>query len=380
MAADKVLIYAMGDRVCRRDDYKEQFAPIRPFLLEADIRYCQLEQIFSERGEPCVYGPKHYRTPLKYLDALTDIGINATSPNGNHGLEWGHDAFLDTIDNLEKKGIKTFGVGKNIEEARKPAIFDIKGNKIAFLAYNSIIQPREEAGENWPGVAPMRVHTYYEAAEPFQPGNPALVHTFPYPEDVAAMQKDIEKAKRLADVVVVALHFGLHFRRAVLADYQPVVAHAAIDAGADVIIGAHPHVLKAIEVYKGKVIFYSLGNFAFDPPIHPVTKKPELPKIPANVVTFVSLFGLSGDPEYPYNEFFGHDALKTGLAKIVVSDKKIVRVSFVPALLNKDEQPIKCSPGSKDFDEVIHYVKDVTKEVGIETKFKVEGDELVVVT
>jgi len=380
MADDKVVIFAMGDRVCRRDDYKEQMEHIVPTLREADIRYCQVEQIFSERGAPSVYGPKHYRTPLKFLDALTDIGISITSPNGNHAFEWGHDAFLDTIDNLEKKGIKTCGVGKDIDEARRPAILERKGAKIAFLAYNSIIRPREEARENWPGAAPMRVHTYYEAAEPYQPGNPALVHTFPYQEDIAAMKEDVEKAKRMADVVVVALHFGLHFRRAVLADYQPEVAHAAIDAGADVIIGTHPHLLKAVEVYKGKVIFYSLGNFAFDPPINPVTKEPELPKIAPSPSSFVSLFGLSGDPEYPYNEFFGRDALKTGIAKIVVQNKKVERVSFIPVLINPKEQPMRMTRGSEGFDAVINYLKDITKEVGIKTEFRVEGDELVVLT
>lgn len=380
MADDKVLIFAMGDRVCRRDDYKEQMEHIVPTLREADIRYCQVEQIFSERGTPSVYGPKHYRTPLKFLDALTDLGINITSPNGNHAFEYGHDAFLDTIDNLEKKGIKTFGVGKDINEARRPAILEKKGTKIAFLAYNSIIRPREEARENWPGVAPMRVHTYYEAAEPHQPGNPALVHTFPYREDIAAMKEDIEKAKRLADVVAVAFHFGLHFRRAVLADYQPEVAHAAIDAGADVIVGTHPHLLKAVEVYKGKVIFYSLGNFAFDPPIHPVTKEPELPKIAPSPSSFISLFGLTSDPEYPYNEFFGRDALKTGVAKIVVQNKKVQRVSFIPVLINTKEQPMPMRRGSEGFDAVVNYLKDVTKEVGIKTEFKIEGDELVVVT
>ena len=110
----------------------------------------------------------------------------------------------------------------------------------------------------------MRAHTVYEAIEHDQPGTPVRIHTYPHREDLAAMCADIRAAKQQADVVAVSHHWGIHFVPYVLADYQPDVARAAIDAGADIVLGHHAHILKAVEIYKGKPIFYSLCNFATD--------------------------------------------------------------------------------------------------------------------
>src|SRR4029077_12803240 len=123
----------------------------------------------------------------------------------------------------------------------------------------------QEAGPNKTGITPMRAHTYYMRAgdphEESQPGTPPTILTVPHEEDLHALQEDIKKAKQQADAVVMSIHWGLHHIPKAIATYQPKVAHAAIDAGADLILGHHPHCLKAVEVYKGKVCFYSIGNF-----------------------------------------------------------------------------------------------------------------------
>src|SRR4029077_1747870 len=137
---------------------------------------------------------------------------------------------------------------------------------IAFLAYCSVLREGDEARQGKPGIVPMRAHTYYKRggnqSEAFpQPGTPPRILTVPYEEDLQALQEDIRKAKQQADAVVMSIHWGLHHIPKAIATYQPKVAHAAIDAGADLILGHHPHCLKAVEVYKGKVCFYSIGNF-----------------------------------------------------------------------------------------------------------------------
>ena len=96
------------------------------------------------------------------------------------------------------------------------------------------------------------------------PARRARIHTYPHREDLAAMEADIRAAKAEADVVVVSLHWGIHFVRAAIADYQRDVARAAIAAGADAILGGHPHILKGCELIDGKPVFYSLCNFATD--------------------------------------------------------------------------------------------------------------------
>jgi poly-gamma-glutamate synthesis protein (capsule biosynthesis protein) len=150
------------------------------------------------------------------------------------------------------------------------------------------------------------------------------------------------------------------------------VAHAAIDAGADAIIGTHPHVLKAIEVYKGKVIFYSLGDFGFDTMLDPATGKPRAAsRTPrSNLERIVNAAS--------------EDRKKTGIASITISGKTVKKVSFLPVFFHTNEDGAQVAErllaGSKLFRDVINYQKDVTQEAGIDTKFEIEGDELVIVS
>jgi poly-gamma-glutamate capsule biosynthesis protein CapA/YwtB (metallophosphatase superfamily) len=371
-----LVLFAMGDRVCNRDDYQVQWEALLPLLREADLRYCQVEQVFSDRGTPCVSASNVlFRVSPKYAAALKYTGIDVGSPIGNHAMSYGHEAIIDTVATLEANGVRSFGAGKDIAEARKPAILEKKGTRIAFLGYNSIIGIGEAADVDWPGVAPMRIHTYYEPLELNQPGMPPRIRTFPEPRDMAAMQDDIRKARQLADVVAVAFHFGIHYKRAELSEYQPVVAHAAVDSGADLILGSHPHLLKAIEVYKGKAIFYSLGNFSCDP-LGRWTKAPQS----AIMKTMIEAINRKVDSEYPFLLNRPRDVMKTGIAKIVISNKKISRVSLIPMVTTLDRymQPLELEPGSEKFKEMVDYVKDITRESGIGTEFKVEGKEIVV--
>ena len=377
MSDGDVLVYAMGDRQIQKamkwDHFQKEFDPLLPTLRQADIRYQQIETAFSDRPVQMVgtHAPLSICVPPRLAETLKYVGIDVGSPNGNHNMEYGRDAMLDTIDALEKYGVRALGVGKNITEARKPVILERKGTRVAFLAYNSAIRPEEEADAGRAGVVPMRVHTSYEQVERNQPGMPPVVHTFPYRDDLAAMKDDIQKAKQAADIVVACFHFGIHYLRAELAEYQKDVAHAAIDAGADVIVGTHPHVLKAIEVYKGKVIFYSLGDFGFDTMLDPATGKPRVAsRTPRSnlerIVTAAS-----------------EDRKKTGIASILVSNKKVKKVSFLPVFFqtneNGEQVAERLHAGTKIFDEVVNYQKEITKEAGIDTKFEIEGDELVIV-
>jgi poly-gamma-glutamate synthesis protein (capsule biosynthesis protein) len=167
-----------------------------------------------------------------------------------------------------------------------------------------------------------------------------------------------------------------------MADYQFEVCHAAVDAGADLILGTHPHVLKAIETYKGKVIFHSLANFGFDKPRDPKTGEMRSMAASAHFKEQLERYGVRVENMDKAQDVFGawsDEALQTGIAKIVIANKKIEKVSFLPVLFDRDEKPAQVLKGSEaGFKKVVDYIKDITREAGVQTDFKVEGDELVI--
>lgn len=366
-----VSIYAVGDVAVNREHPESIFAHAAPIINEADIAFCQLEAVYAERGSPQVHAvgdmsarPKHPRN----IAALKYAGFDIVSFASNHCLNFGYDAFFDTIDNLKANGLTVIGAGKDLAEARKPEIIQKKGMRIAFLAYNSIVPDGFQAGVGKPGCAPVRASTLYEATE-YQPGTACRVLTFANREELEAMLRDIGSAKDAADVVVVSLHAGMHHVPAVIPMYQKEISHAAIDAGADLVLGHHSHILKGIEVYKGKVIFYSLCNFAFDTPS---------PQNASNETKAMrKRYDVPRDPEYPTYQFHV-DAKKTILAKCLVSDKRVQRVSFLPVFINKLGQPEIQRRGDKHFDEVLLYIEQISKDQELDAKLSVYGDEVLV--
>jgi poly-gamma-glutamate synthesis protein (capsule biosynthesis protein) len=160
-----------------------------------------------------------------------------------------------------------------------------------------------------------------------------------------------------------------------MAEYQFEVAHAAVDAGADVILGSHPHVLKAMEVYKGKAIFYSLGQFLCDA-LKPVPGFRASRKI-QNLREFHEM--QKPDPEYPLIGARPGDIVNTGIAKLVITDNGITKVSFTPMLANKDKEFIvePVLPGSEAWEKLVFYIEDITRVGGVQTRFAIEGDQLI---
>ncbi len=320
----------------------------RSILKGADITFGQLEKNLSERGVNQLHAWRSITHP-RVAKVLSDAGFNIMSFATNHTMDFSEDAMLDTLDALRKNNIVVIGAGRNIKEARKPAIIERKGIKIGFLAYCSVVPRGFEASENKSGLAPVRATTAYKQAD-WQPGIPPEIITQANPEDLAAMVQDIKKLRRSVDVLVVSMHWGIHHVPAIIAMYQYEVGHAAIDAGADIIIGHHAHILKGIEVYKGKVIFFSLCNFQMDMFLDTLTLDSKNRRVgfdldPARRHEV--------DPEYPTYAFH-IDAKKTMMVKCTIADKKIQRVAFLPLWMNKNGQPEPLSRSDPRSDEVYH--------------------------
>ena len=364
-------LIAVGDVAPDREDPRECFAASRDLLKSADFAFCQLETSLADKGVRLPQARHAVLTRPNVAPAMREAGFTAVSFAGNHCLDWGNEAFFETIGNLKSSRMDVIGVGANIAEARKPVIQEANGVRIAFLAYSTILPQAYWAEANRPGCAPMRAHTVYEAVEHDQPGTPPRIHTFPHREDQEAMCEDIRKAKTQADVVVVSHHWGIHFVPYVLADYQPIVAYAAIDAGADMILGHHAHILKGIEIYRGKPIFYSLCNFATDL---------RMDEAHANSKGFREIQKLAPrwEPDFDSLYNFPEDARMSIAVRARLSKAGVADTAVIPLWIGRDAVPTPLAASDPRFAQVIDYLDECCREIGRETRFRVAGDAAVV--
>lgn len=212
------------------------FAKTSPFLKQADIVTGNLEGPLGLTGKKVKRKKYTFLVDPSCAPGLAKAGFHLLTLANNHIMDYGAEALTSTFAALEEAKLKHAGAGGNEAEAREPAWFEIKGRKVAVLAY-SLTEPTQYwAGEKRPGCA--------AASGP-------------------DMREDIQKAKdKGAQLVFVTCHWGQE-KKTVLRYYQPTLAHLAIDAGADGVIGHHPHIWQSLEVYKGKPIAYAIGNFAF---------------------------------------------------------------------------------------------------------------------
>lgn len=240
-AGDVMLARSAGARILA-DGPEVPFAGVEETLRGADIAVVNLECAISDGGEPA---PKAYtfRAPPAAADALAAGGIDMVSLANNHSLDYGPGGLADTLANLDARGIAHAGAGANATAARAPVVVVANGLRVAFLSYVDV--PVEYGGFD----------THRWEATAVGPGVAWL--------NVEQVQEDVASARRLADLVVVMMHFGFE-GRSTPSETQRAQARAAIDAGAALVLGHHPHVLQPVEWYGNGLIVYSLGNFVFD--------------------------------------------------------------------------------------------------------------------
>lgn len=234
-AVGDIMLAGSGEKTFRRLGYDYPFAATAKTLRQGDIVIGNLEAPVALSGEEFIAKKFRFRQSVKTAPALKSAGFTHLSLANNHILDFGAEGLRQTLEALGRQGLAFSGAGQDLATARRAWLTEVKGVHIAFLSY-SLIYPEEFfAGNGRAGTAP---------------GYPAFFIA------------DITEAKKTADYVIVSFHWGgegLDTPK----PYQLAVGHKAIDAGADIVIGHHPHVLQGIEYYRRGVIFYSLGNFAF---------------------------------------------------------------------------------------------------------------------
>lgn len=362
---------AVGDVGPERPDVDSLFESVGDHIRSADVAFMQLEMTLTERGSRVPQTKHTSRTAPTAAAAFRRAGFTHASWASNHALDWGAEGFLDTIDALVDGGIVPLGVGRDIAQARRAHITEVDGVRIALLAYCSILPDSYWATAERPGVAPLRAFTVHEPMEPDQPGTPHRMHTFPHPGDLAALADDIASARKEADAVIVSMHWGIHFSYAELADYQRIAGHAAIDAGADLVIGHHAHILKGIEVYRGKAIFHSLGNFAIELPMD---------EEHAARPSFRHLLSLhpGWEPDIGGMFNFPPDSRKSIIVDCDVDASGVSRVRLRPVWIDRMAVPELLSASDPRFTEVVDYLQATTAAAGLDTALVVSGDEVLV--
>ncbi len=271
---DIMLDRGVEAEIKNHNDWNWPFLKIADELKSADIIFGNLEGSLSDKGEKSDK-ISSFRMDPKVIEGLSYANFNVLSLANNHVLDYGKEALGDTILRLKEAGIDF-----------APLVKEINGTKFAFLAYTDFCSPSQKAD--------MKNFNLKCLGE----------------NDLENLKKDIENAKKSADIVIISLHYGNEFTQN-LSQNQIDFSKAAIDAGADLIIGHHPHVVQKNEIYKGKYIFYSLGNFVFD-------------------------------------QNFSEETMEGIMVKVIVKNNKITEVTPINIKINSRFQPEIAEKSAKD--------------------------------
>lgn len=306
---------AVGDVLCQRrlaEDY-DGFAEVKAFIEKGDARFFNLETTINREGE--CYGNQfsggtYIRCNPEVASDMLKFGFNIMTFNNNHVMDFAHEGLIKTLENADAMGIPHSGVGMNLDAASAPAYLDTKNGRVALIAVNTSFNPACKAGEQSrrvkgrPGINGIsvtqrvvlpkddfeQIRRIGELTHINDPKNVTRAEGYyPYPpddvcelgelqfvlgeahgicyeanrEDVARVVRSIREANMRADYVMISIHSHqlVGSDKTAIPGFMEELAHLFIDEGADAVIGHGPHLLRAIEIYKEKPIFYSLGDF-----------------------------------------------------------------------------------------------------------------------
>lgn len=339
------MIFAGDINLMNVTDPGGPFARVADTLRSADVLFGNLEC--------CLYEPPAARSLMDegfYAEpaagrALAAAGFHIVG-NANN-VNYGAEPIQSSLRELDRLGIAHTGAGVDRDQARAPALIERGGLRFGFIQRTSVYWPtNHEAGEYSPGVAVIRGHTAYqlplhktrpEVPPANRPGVPPEILTWADRGYLAQYREELATLRKQADVVVASHHWGLYED---VLQYMTEIAHAAIDAGADIVIGHGPHYSLPVEVYKGKPIFYGLGNFSFHT---------------------------------------GHGGRKHGdwvgmLARVVLEDRRVEKASF--QFVRHNDRNETLLRAVKDEPDMLAQIAERSARFG--TRLEVEGDTAVV--
>lgn len=397
MNKKQLSMMAVGDMIVDTSKPDEPFELVAPLFRSTDVVVGQGELPFTNRGIRTYPDINYSSLPCdpRNISALANAGFNVITIASNHTWDAGAPGVEDTIAGLRDNGLAYCGAGMNIDEARRPVVIEREGTKFGFLAYNCSGPKGSWATKQKPGCAYIHAFASYEEGSPTIGGIP-IVHTYAETESLEAMLEDVRRLRSLCDVLVVTFHKGIGYIPARIAEFEQQISYAAIDAGADLILGHHAHILKGIETYKGKAIFHGLGNFVTVCEVehenffrygsfiklgkgHPKSQTETAEEQTRHTQELLKNHGgpfvfESGGKE---SVFPPKEINMSMIAKCTIENGEIIKVGYLPCLINEHGQPeiLKNDERGK---QVYEYVENISRAVGLNAQFKWEADEIVV--
>ncbi|HEY94129.1 MAG TPA: CapA family protein [Dehalococcoidia bacterium] len=384
MSAKTQIVLAVGDIYLHGTPPAEPlFIKTAPVLESADIALGHGKCMFTSRGVNTFADMglaqvgERFEIPgadPRNIAALDYAGFDIITLANCHCWDAGDPGIEDTVAGLQQYNIAHCGVGMNIDEARRPAIVERDGIRYGFLSYNCTGPKGSWALPQKAGCAYVHVLAAYELDVPIIGGYPTT-YTFAEPGKLKAMEDDIRKLRPLCDVLVVFFSKGIGFLPVKLAMYEQQVSYAAIDAGADLILASHAHILKGIEQYNGKWIFHGLGNFVISTDETTVQGEVQDRKfVKAHGGPFFFERGGKESP-FPYSP----EQELTIIAKCRVQDGHIAQVSYLPCLAGQNSTPEILKNDEKG-QQVFEYMVNITEGAELNARYEWDGDEVVIYT
>jgi len=354
-ASGDLLVLLAGDLVLDVEDPDHWLAGIAPAVRAADLAIGHLEVPHTHRGAELAGDVPAPAARPEHLDALARAGFAAVSLAGNHIADCGPHGIADTIARLDALGIAHSGAGPTLDAARRPAWLDRAGKRIALLSYNCVGPESGWATSDRAGCNYLRIDTGDGGAV-----TPTATLTGVAKDALEQLHEDIAAVRAASDLVIVALHKGIVHTPAVLAPYERPLAAAALEAGADVVVGHHAHILRGIERRDGRPVFHGLGNAcvvtrALDP-------GQDHPARAAWAKRRRELFGFEPDPRYPLAPF--HPEAVHGILGIAIvhADRRL-STGVVPIFSEPPGRPV-CVRDDRA-DAVMAYLDRIGADAGL---------------
>ena len=374
-----VTVLSVGDLILDVPGVERYFDESRSLLKSGDVVIGQVEIPYTVRPQWSAYD--NHSAPATdpgRLEAMLGAGFNVGTCAGNHSFDQGYFGVVDTLGKLRDLGIVTAGEGENDAEAWAPALIQRKGLRFACFSYTAVGPKTVQATPAKAGAAFIYVATAYDN-DVNEPGAlPTHIYTSVSPAAMERMRRSFREAKEAGALILASFHMGrMHSEE--LQQYQIEIAHAAVDAGAEMVFAHHPHTLLGIEMYRGKPIFYSVGHFVFatDAFLQQGTDLAEQRRFLPNHWQGVNTEALI-KPREPITDtipyYVGDQASRnTLIAKGVFDEGGLVRASFIPCFIDGAGHPVPVRRGEKG-DEVLAHIRALCQLEQLDTEFIWSGD------